>query len=149
MSLFGFTSVAGIALGPFLGSVIVQIDKTDPWRWIFYIQIIYNAGLIPVFWLILRETRGDVILARRAKKLRRETGKAVYAESELTRQSTWAQLKVSFHRPARMLTTEPVVIFFTLCECLYRAAALPHPAPWLLHRLARGPRARQHVPNIH
>jgi MFS family permease len=38
MSLFGFTSVAGIALGPFIGSAIVQIDYPDeglksPWRW--------------------------------------------------------------------------------------------------------------------
>lgn len=114
MSLFGFTSVAGIALGPFLGSAILQINKTQPWRWIFYIQIIYNAGLIPIFWCILRETRADVILARRAKKLRKETGEPVYAESELTRQSTWTQLRLSFSRPAHMLTTEPVVIFFTL-----------------------------------
>ncbi|KUI71617.1 putative transporter mfs2 [Cytospora mali] len=114
MSLFGFTSVAGIALGPFVGSVIVQIHKSFPWRWIFYVQIIYNAGLIPMFWFILRETRADVILARRAKKLRKETGKPIYAESEFNRQSTVALLKMSFYRPARMLTTEPVVIFFTL-----------------------------------
>lgn len=114
MSLFGFTSVAGIALGPFVGSVILQIQKTQPWRWIFYIQIIYNTGLIPIFWFILTETRADVILARRAKKLRKETGKPVFAESELTRESTFTQLRLSFSRPARMLTSEPVVIFFTL-----------------------------------
>lgn len=114
MSLFGFTSVAGIALGPFVGSVIVQINRTDPWRWIFYIQIIYNAALIPLFWFILKETRADVILARRAKKLRKETGQDVYAESELERQSTWMQLRLSFQRPAGMLVSEPVVIFFTL-----------------------------------
>ena len=38
MSLFGLTSVAGIALGPFIGSAIVQIRYPDtglqsPWRW--------------------------------------------------------------------------------------------------------------------
>lgn len=114
MSLFGFTSVAGIALGPFIGSAIIQIQKRDPWRWIFYVQIIYNAGLIPIFWLILRETRSDVILARRARKLRKETGRPIYAESELNRDSIVTQLKLSFARPARMLTKEPVVIFFTL-----------------------------------
>lgn len=114
MSLFGFTSVAGIALGPFVGSAILQINKPDAWRWIFYIQIIYNAALIPIFWLILKESRGDVILARRAKKLRKTTGKPVYAESELTKPSNWTLLKDSFYRPAKMLTTEPVVIFFTL-----------------------------------
>lgn len=114
MSLFGFTSVAGIALGPFVGSAIVQIHKSFPWRWIFYVQIIYNAGLIPIFWFILRETRGDVILARRAKKLRKETDKPIYAESELNRPPILELIKLSFYRPAKMLTTEPVVIFFTL-----------------------------------
>jgi len=33
MSLFGFTSVVGIALGPFIGSAIQEIHKKDPWRW--------------------------------------------------------------------------------------------------------------------
>lgn len=50
---------------------------------IFYVQIIYNAALIPIFWLILRETRSDVILKRRARKIRKETGRHVYAASEL------------------------------------------------------------------
>ncbi|KAJ5085065.1 hypothetical protein N7532_009836 [Penicillium argentinense] len=114
MSLFGFTSVVGIALGPFIGSAIQEIHKKDPWRWIFYIQIIYNAGLIPVFYFILRETRADVILRKRAKKLRRETGRPIYSESELNTTNVWKLVQVSFERPTRMLLTEPVVTFFTL-----------------------------------
>ncbi|KAH8706107.1 major facilitator superfamily domain-containing protein [Phaeosphaeriaceae sp. PMI808] len=98
MPLSGFTSVAGIALGPFVGSAIVQIRKPDtglqpPWR---------------------RYTRGYVILKKRAKKLREETGRAIYAESELKKQSITKMLKLSFMRPTKMLLTEPVVIFFTL-----------------------------------
>ncbi|KAJ5818956.1 hypothetical protein N7474_004547 [Penicillium riverlandense] len=111
MSLFGFTSV--------------EIHKSSPWRWydfyapvetdwIFYVQIIYNAALIPVFYLILRETRGDVILKKRAKKLRHETGRPIYAEADLNTTSVWKLMQVSFERPTRMLLTEPVVIFFTL-----------------------------------
>jgi hypothetical protein len=81
---------------------------------IYYIQIIYNAALIPVFWFILKETRGDVILKRRAKKLRKETGRPIYAEAELNKPSIANLLKVSFMRPTKMLVSEPVVIFFTL-----------------------------------
>ncbi|KAH8429642.1 putative MFS multidrug transporter [Aspergillus melleus] len=114
MSLFGLTSVIGIALGPFIGSAIQAIHKNDPWRWIFYIQIIYNAGLLPIFWFILYETRADVILSRRAKKIRKETGRPVYAEAEISQTSVWKLLQVSFERPTRMLLTEPVVAFFTL-----------------------------------
>jgi MFS family permease len=67
-----------------------------------------------VFWLILKETRGDVILKRRAKKLRKKTGREVYAESELEKPPILELLKISFMRPTKMLLTEPVVIFFTL-----------------------------------
>ncbi|KAL4974651.1 major facilitator superfamily domain-containing protein [Aspergillus desertorum] len=102
MSLFGFTSVVGIALGPFIGSAIVQIQKDDPWRWIFYIQIIYNAD------------RPDVILKRRAAKIRKKTGRPVYAQAELNAPSTLRLLQISLKRPTRMLLTEPVVTFFTL-----------------------------------
>jgi hypothetical protein len=81
---------------------------------IYYIQIIYNAALMPVFYFILKETRGDVILQHRAKKLRKQTGRAIYAESELQNPSFYTMLKLSFMRPTKMLLIELVVIFFTL-----------------------------------
>lgn len=81
---------------------------------IYYIQIIYNAALIPVFWFILRETRGDVLLTKRAKRLRKETGQPIYAQSEVEKANVVDMLKTSFSRPSKMLLTEPVVIFFTL-----------------------------------
>lgn len=55
-----------------------------------------------------------MILKKRAKKLRKETGREIYAESELEKPSTAQLLKISFMRPTKMLLTEPVVIFFTL-----------------------------------
>jgi MFS family permease len=90
--------------------ILLTTDKPR----IYYIQIIYNAALIPVFFFILKETRGDVILKRRAKKLRKETGREIYAESELDKPNIATLLKISFMRPTKMLLTEPVVIFFTL-----------------------------------
>jgi MFS family permease len=81
---------------------------------IFYIQLIFNAALIPVFYMILHETRGDVILAKRAQKLRKSTSRDIYAQSELEKTSVVKMLKLSFLRPTTMLLTEPVVTFFTL-----------------------------------
>jgi hypothetical protein len=69
--------------------------------------------LLPVFWFILKETRGDVILARRAKNLRKQ-GRNAFAKSELNKSSVVEMLKVSFKRPTKMLVTEFVVISFTL-----------------------------------
>lgn len=67
-----------------------------------------------MFWLLLWETRGDVILQKRARKIRRETGRPVYAKSELEETSVLNLIKISLKRPVRMLLTEPVVTFFTL-----------------------------------
>lgn len=81
---------------------------------IWYVQIIYNIGLIPIFYLILKETRHEVILAKRAKKIRKETGKPVYAMSECENVNLLKEMDISFRRPMHMLLTEPVVTFFTL-----------------------------------
>lgn len=110
MSIFGMTSVIGIALGPFIGGAI---QRNLDWRWIYYIQLAFDGGCLPIFWLILKETRGDVILAQRAKKLRK-AGRNAYAKSELNRDSMVEMLKISFKRPTKMLCTEFVVISFTL-----------------------------------
>jgi len=110
MSIFGMTSVVGIALGPFIGGAI---QRNLSWRWIFWTQLIFDAGCLPLFWFILRETRGDVILAKRAKKLRKQ-GRNAYAKSELNKQNVWEMIKVSFKRPTKMLITEFVVISFTI-----------------------------------
>ncbi|KAI9832760.1 MAG: hypothetical protein M1819_003980 [Sarea resinae] len=112
MSIFGMTSVIGIALGPFVGGAI---QRNLYWRWIYYIQLIFDGGCLPIFYLILKETRGDVILARRAKKLRKSTGRTnIFAPSEVQKESVVQMLKESFRRPTKMLFTEWVVFSFTL-----------------------------------
>ncbi|EME84439.1 uncharacterized protein MYCFIDRAFT_203024 [Pseudocercospora fijiensis CIRAD86] len=120
ISIFGITSVVGIALGPFVGGII---QKYLWWRWIYWIQIIICTGFIPLFAYILRETRGDVILQNKAKKLRKEGNlsnddndpkKYAYAKSELEKPSIVQALKLSFMRPTKMLISEFVVISFTI-----------------------------------
>ncbi|KAJ9639541.1 hypothetical protein H2199_006576 [Coniosporium tulheliwenetii] len=111
MSIFGMTSVVGIALGPFIGSAI---QRNMNWRWIYYIQLAFDAGCLPIFWLILKETRGDVILRARAKKLRKEGKKNAYARSEIEKDSLAQTIKISFMRPVKMLMTEFVVFSFTM-----------------------------------
>ena len=114
MSIFGMTSVVGIALGPFIGGAIQTNQSTLNWHWIYWIQLIVCGALLPVFWFLLRETRGDVILMRKAKKIRKETGRDVYAKAELDKTSILENVKLSFLRPTKMLVTEFVVISFTL-----------------------------------
>lgn len=105
------TGVVGIALGPLVGGAI---QSGLNWRWIYWIQLIVDAGFLPFFYFILRETRGDVILAKKAKKLRANGHPNAYAKSEMEKIGIVENLKISFLRPTKMLTTEFVVIGFTL-----------------------------------
>ncbi|OJD36188.1 mfs multidrug transporter [Diplodia corticola] len=98
--------------GPFIGSAIAA---NMYWRWICYIQPIFDAGCLPLFWFILNETRADVILARRARRLRKSGNRPnAYAKAELEKTDVLTSLKISFTRPVKMLATEWVVFLFTL-----------------------------------
>lgn len=70
--------------------------------------------MLPIFWLLLKETRGDVILRARAKKLRKQGRTKAYARSEVEKDSLLETIKISFMRPCRMLVTEWVVFSFTM-----------------------------------
>lgn len=80
---------------------------------IYYIQIAFDGGCLPLFWLLLKETRGDIILQKRAQKMRK-VGRNAWAQSELSGDSLTQQIKTSVTRPVKMLITEPVVMSFTL-----------------------------------
>ncbi|QIW96422.1 hypothetical protein AMS68_001940 [Peltaster fructicola] len=73
--------VVGSTLGPVAFAPVMQY--LNDWRWIFYIQLIVYGVVGPVAFLLIRETRGSVILRRHAKKIRTETDKEVWAEAEL------------------------------------------------------------------
>lgn len=113
MSLFGTTSVIGIALGPLVGGAITTHLS---FRWIYWVLLISIGALLPVFWFLLVETRGDIILSREAKKWRKEhpNDEPRFAEDEIDRPSLVTRLEVSFKRPVRMLCTEWVVFSQTL-----------------------------------
>lgn len=80
-------------------------------RWIYWVLLISIGSLLPVFYFLLVETRGDIILAREAKKWRTEHPDAEprYAETEIEQPSLVDRLMTSFKRPVRMLCTEWVV----------------------------------------
>lgn len=113
MSLFGTTSVVGVALGPLLGEAVMTHLS---FRWIYWVLLISIGALLPVFWFLLVETRGDIILERHAKKWRKEhpDEEPCFAESETDVLSLTSRLKVSFERPVKMLCTEWVVFSETL-----------------------------------
>ncbi|KAF9024515.1 MFS general substrate transporter [Hymenopellis radicata] len=112
INLFSFVAVFGTVAAPLWTGFI---NQNIGWRWIEWIQLICNGALLVVELLFLSETRGGLILAKRAKKLRKETGDSRYkAASELETPSLSALLSASTTRAFILLVREPVVFFFSL-----------------------------------
>ena len=111
-ALFVLFYVLGITVAPPIFAGVME--KTGNWRWIFYIQLIMYGAFFPLLALLLKETRGAVILRRRAEKLRKETGKPIYAPAELNAPTLGQILRKSTYRPIYLLCTEPVLASMTL-----------------------------------
>ncbi|KAF5864128.1 hypothetical protein ETB97_008534 [Aspergillus alliaceus] len=111
-------SIAIYSLAPLLGPAVAPIaggfvTENTSWRWIFYATSIAD-GIIQAFGLIfLRETYTPVLLKRKAKRLRKETGDPNYqTEAERSNNQTLLQaLRTSLIRPFKLLATQPIVQF--------------------------------------
>ncbi|KAF9889636.1 hypothetical protein FE257_007144 [Aspergillus nanangensis] len=114
--------LCGTSVGPVLGGAILNLS----WRWISYMQLIWNGVLLVLNFLTMKESRGSVLLQRRAEKLRAQ-GRSVYTQHELEAQhrQEYSQPKSAFtsgislvmtsvQRPFKMLFTEYVLFFCAL-----------------------------------
>ncbi len=132
MALYSGAALAGTGMGPLLSGFIVGRAS---FRWVYYHQIISLSIMFVVVYFFFRETRGSVLLSRRAKVLNeylerlessipkpepsdekpnpqvRMRYKVLADES---RSSLPRMLYLSLTIPFKLLTTEPVVFFFSL-----------------------------------
>ena len=134
MALFSGSALFGTALGPLVGGFVAQ---NTSWRWIFYLQAIADGVMVVIIILIFDETRGTVLLSRKAKALNayygtRETagyyGFNVHSldkaqmvserirwkvKADEERASLKKMIGISLYRPFHLLLTEPVVFWFS------------------------------------
>ncbi|MCJ1471781.1 hypothetical protein MMC13_000422 [Lambiella insularis] len=139
MALFAGAALLGTGLGPLCSGFIAQNVN---WRWVFWHQVISCGLCILAVIVFFKETRGSVLLSRKAKKLndwyesREKAGyfgfmmpadQAVQKErksvsqrirwkvkSDEERESLAKMIGISLYRPFHLLATEPVVFFFSL-----------------------------------
>ena len=112
MALFSLCAFTGSGAAPALMGYVAQ---NLGWRWIQYIQIIISFVSFIVAAITLRETRGSVILSKRARRLREESGSERYhCKADAERASLWILVTRSLSRPLWFLVTEPVVFFFSV-----------------------------------
>ncbi|KAL2052844.1 hypothetical protein ABVK25_006783 [Lepraria finkii] len=103
------------ALGPLMGPVIGPVaggylSQAKGWRWVFWV-IATAAGAITISaFFFIRETYAPILLERKAKKLRKETGNMNF-KSKLASKITPSQLWwLSIVRPMKMLVFSPIVL---------------------------------------
>ncbi|KAK6430133.1 hypothetical protein LTR95_013716 [Oleoguttula sp. CCFEE 5521] len=134
MSLFSGAALFGTGLGP-LFSGLVAMHTT--WRWIFYLQVITCGVMMILIVVFFKETRGSVLLSRKAKALNRwmeqleaeghfgmmmsDSGSRKAPQrirwkvkSDEERTTLGRSIAISLYRPFHLLFTEPVVFFFSL-----------------------------------
>lgn len=111
--------MAATTWGPVCGPTVSGYMATVSWRWVFWVELIF-AGVTWPFLLLMPETFGPVLLRRRAKKLRKDTGdEKIFAPNELEKQDLWELCSMVLTRPIRMFLFEAIV----LCSCLYLSLA--------------------------
>ena len=139
MTIFTGAVLFGTGLGPLVSGFVAQ---NLSWRWVFYIQLMTSGVLITAVALFFKETRGSILLSRKAKALNKwyeELESAGYVGLEMPRSDSsitekqcerqrirWKvkadeeraslakMITVSLFRPFHLLFTESVVFWFSL-----------------------------------
>ena len=122
--IFGDPRKRGVAMasfmgattfGPVLGPIVSGFLSPITWRWTYWFGLIFAGATWP-FLIFMPETYVPVLIAQKAKKIRRETGNTrIIASSELQKKSFRYVMTIVMTRPFRMLIHESIVTF----TCMY------------------------------
>lgn len=107
--------MAATTWGPLIGPIASGYVSLVSWRWSYWVLLIISGATWP-FLLLMPETYGPIVLRRKARALREETGdENIVAPIELRAFDMRNLLVVVLTRPIRMFFTEAIV----LTSCLY------------------------------
>lgn len=160
MALFSGAALFGTGLAPLLCSVIVYHTT---WRWIYYSHAIVSAVFVVIIFFFFKETRGSVILSRKAQALNKyyealedaghfgvimadESG-----EKQLTKRIRWKvksdeqraslgqMISISLYRPFRMFCpgNHPRILKADYCQTCFSLNRWFSSSPF--GRLSAGP----------
>lgn len=111
MAFFSAAPFIGPAIGPLVGGYLGTLG----WRWLYWIQLILSGFAFMLITFTVPETYAPILLTRRAKKMRKETGDSKYVtEQELDTRPFGQRLRIFLVRPLQLLFLEPIVFFITL-----------------------------------
>ncbi|KAI1502200.1 polyamine transporter 3 [Biscogniauxia marginata] len=107
-------AISAWALGPLLGPIIGPIAggylvQGAGWRWTYWLLLIVSGIFIPVSYFFLRETFAPVLLERKARILRKETGNSRLHSKMSGGASPKKQIQLAIVRPLKLLLVTPIV----------------------------------------
>lgn len=121
-----FVPMAIYTNGPFLGPVFGPllsgfINQNTDWRWTFWTINIWSAVMLAILVFFGPESYAPVLLAKKAKRLRKETGNdQLYAEHEkvVAQKSLARTIVTSSTRPFQLLAREAMLLLLCLWSAL-------------------------------
>lgn len=135
LALFALGPSSGPAVAPVISGFVTE---SLGWKWTFWIASIANGLVLVIGFIFYRETYAPVLLARKAKKLRKETGNSnLHTIWEVSRLPFHIELRKALVRPILFLCTHPVVFALGLHMAFVYAfmylMLVTFPALWTQH----------------
>ena len=109
MALINLPPLLGPVAGPIIGGYLA---RAKGWRWVFWFSTLVAGACECFFLAFFRETYKVTILRRKAKRLRRETGRD--ARSKYDVKSKKALVMETLIRPMQMLVSSPIILFLAV-----------------------------------
>jgi multidrug resistance protein len=111
MAAFSAAPFVGPAIGPLVGGYLADHKS---WRWLYWIQLILAGAVWILITFTVPETYAPTILARRAKKLSKESGKRFITEQDLDLRPMGERMKIFLLRPFQLLCRELIVFLIAI-----------------------------------
>ncbi|KAF2203889.1 MFS general substrate transporter [Delitschia confertaspora ATCC 74209] len=112
MAAFSAAPFIGPAVGPLVGGFL---SDAKGWRWLYWIQLILSGAVWALITFTVPETYTPTLLAKRAKKLRKDTGNDKYVtEEDLDKRPLSERLRIFLFRPFQLLCQELIVLLISI-----------------------------------
>lgn len=112
MAAFSAAPFIGPAVGPLVGGFL---SDAAGWRWLYWIHLILAFVVWVLITFTVPETYAPTILAKRAKKLRKETGDMNHVtEEDIDKRPFGERMRIFMIRPFQLLFGELIVFLISL-----------------------------------
>ncbi|KAI1145737.1 major facilitator superfamily domain-containing protein [Nemania diffusa] len=112
MAAFSAAPFVGPAIGPLAGG---YLSDALGWRWLYWLTLILSGIIWAIITFTVPETYAPTILARRAAKLRKETGESDWVtEQDLDMRPLGERIRIFLVMPLKLLFGELIVFLISL-----------------------------------